>query len=41
MSFESAYKDYEREELNFTSELGWFGVLAFAIVSVIASMQMS
>jgi hypothetical protein len=41
MSLESAFKVYEKDELMFTSELGWLGVLAFATVMIIASVQMA
>jgi hypothetical protein len=41
MSFESSYKGnvLERDELTFTSELGWLAALAVIIVAVIAAMQ--
>jgi len=39
MSFQSASKGLEREELRFTAELGWLGVLAFAIMAIAASVQ--
>jgi hypothetical protein len=38
MSFESASKGLEREELRFTAELGWLGVLAFAILMIVATV---
>jgi hypothetical protein len=41
MSFETSYKGLTREELRFSSELGWLGVLAFAITAVITSVQMN
>lgn len=37
MSFNSAYKGLEREELRFNSELGWLSALSFAIVIIAAS----
>ena len=41
MSFESAYKEQGRDELLFTSELGWLGLVSFAVIAVIASLNMT
>lgn len=39
MSFESATKGLNREELRFNAELGWLGVLAFAILAIAAAVM--
>jgi hypothetical protein len=39
MSFQSAGKGLGREELRFTAELGWLGVLAFVIMAIVASLH--
>jgi hypothetical protein len=39
MSFKPSYKGLEREELRFTSELGWLAAISFAIGVVVASIH--
>jgi|GEM_PF-3806925 hypothetical protein len=39
MTFVSSYTEPERDEVSFSSELGWLAALAFAIVGVITTVM--